>query len=70
MSKETLRRSAASSAHWRGHRLRWTDLDPARAHGLCKCGAWVTVDTRPPANGIDIGGTAVVLNCFRERLEA
>jgi len=65
-SLAALRREAGAAAHWRGHRLRWTTTrEPARvATGECtRCPAWVQVMTDPPANGVDIGGPAVAINC-------
>ena len=36
----------------------------ARQIGECsKCGKYVVIDTRPEANGIDIGGNALALGC-------
>lgn len=36
----------------------------SRYESVCKgCGSYVQVDTDPAPNGIDIGGTAVALNC-------
>lgn len=29
-----------------------------------RCGAWAQVDTRPPANGVEVGGPAVAVNCL------
>lgn len=63
-----LQRQADDSATWRGHRLGPWQTYPSTtiAHACCEndgCGAYVSVDTRPPANGIDIGGEAVALNC-------
>ena len=67
----TLKRDAGRGARWRGHRLgRWsTPVGAAaddRAYAECRnagCRASVSVDTTPPPNGIDIGGSAVAVNC-------
>jgi hypothetical protein len=69
-SLTALRRDAARSTAWRGHRMKWTY--PLRwglsgrelAVGVCRrCGMEVCCDPKPEANGIDIGGEAVALNC-------
>lgn len=69
-----LRRQADDAAERRGHRLYWGRIHPrdrwerrerdARRtqSASCSCGAWVAIDTRPPANGIDVGGPAVAVN--------
>lgn len=63
-SLSTLRREAASGTAWRGHRMRWQQISPTLVRGVCiRCGLDVDCDTHPPANGIDIGGPAVALNC-------
>jgi hypothetical protein len=71
----TLRRRAAAAANWRGHSLKWARIRDSAPHTAmhsgriivsaeCRhCGASVTIDTAPPANGIDIGGSAVATNC-------
>jgi hypothetical protein len=60
---ESLKRSVRESAEWRGHTLgRWKHFRSDAASNECVCGAYVHVDCRPPANGIDIGGDAVALN--------
>ncbi len=63
MTLETLKREASESAAWRGHTLGpWQDSGK-RSYAECECGAGVQVDTKPPANGINIGGSAVAINC-------
>lgn len=65
-----LRGEAEDAAHWRGHRLKWHPP----THGERKsvqyaecvndgCKAWVQVNMRPAPNEIDIGGSAVALDC-------
>ncbi len=66
-----LKRQAISSAEFHGHRLGpWKSnlifTAPKRAVELAiciRCGEWVQVDTCPPPNGIDVGGTAVAVDC-------
>ena len=60
-----LQRAARTSATWRDHTLgAWGVLNAhARRASCVACNAYVDVDAQPPANGIDIGGTAVALNC-------
>ena len=59
--------NAADAASFRGHALLvWDEPHDGdqRANGACaRCGAQVSVDLSPPANGIDIGGPAVALSC-------
>ena len=65
-SLASLKREAQSVTHWRGHRMRWTAVDHWHVGltGECRdCPAWVTISLNPPANGIEIGGTAVAVNC-------
>ncbi len=63
-----LKREARESAEGRGHRMSRFRREfgymgsVATAHCL-SCGKIVTVVTKPPANGIDIGGEAVALGC-------
>lgn len=60
-----LRESASESALWLGHEMGpWEFLTDHSSEALCKeCGKGVCVDTRPPLNGIDVGGEAVALGC-------
>ena len=73
---QTLRASATEAAMWRGHNIKWDDVhDRARSTnsetsprltqlGKCRnCSAWVSIDTHPMPNGIDICGSAVAINC-------
>jgi len=62
--RERLRVEASERAIWRGHDLYWYNMDLNRAHGQCRnCEAWVTVNTEPLPNGINIGGPAVAIDC-------
>jgi hypothetical protein len=63
-----LKRSATAATTWRGHKMEpWTATgSKTRAYRSCRlCGAWVGVNVSPPPNGIEIGGSAVALNCPR-----
>jgi hypothetical protein len=66
----TLKRQAGAGARWRGHKLgKWqspTGWADDRAYAECGnagCHASVSVDVTPAPNGIDIGGSAVAVNC-------
>lgn len=65
---QRLQEDATSSAEWRGHRLgSWQSTSEGVAHADCQaCEAGVTVNVKPPPNGIDIVGSAVAVNCPRE----
>ena len=66
---DILRREAENAAFYRYHDLgawhsgsEWRPYEVESAE--CKrCGAYVQIDVRPPPNGIDVGGTAVAVNC-------
>ncbi len=71
---ESLRQEARKAAEWRGHDMaRFVRVSySVRADGTArttwrstcrKCGAFVDVMPNPPANGIDIGGSAVAVGC-------
>jgi hypothetical protein len=73
-----LRKEAEGAAAARGHALRWDPvyvtrfLSPGARErtGLCRhtgCSAWVNITDRPLPNGIEIGGSAVALNCPHTR---
>lgn len=66
-SLDSLRRQAAQSTAFRGHRMTWQVIhgeSRSLALGTCRrCEMQVTCNTRPEPNGIDIGGEAVALNC-------
>lgn len=69
-SLATLKRKAQSATHARGHRMAWTlYLEEPRGpflYAQCRnCGAYVQVLDKPRANEIEIGGTAVAINCAR-----
>jgi hypothetical protein len=65
----TLALDAVESSEWRGHDIYNLDITQRGENRMtgymeCRnCTAYVQVDTNPPANGIDIGGTSVALNC-------
>jgi len=65
-SLNTLKRESIESCEYRGHKMgAWTD-GPHSLTSECQCtvcNAWVAVETKPLPNGIDIGGTAVAVNC-------
>ena len=65
-----LRRAARDGAQKRGHRLQWGSPYHGESRSLqsatCangECGAWVQVNSKPEPNGIDIGGSAMALDC-------
>lgn len=70
-SYASLKRSAARSTAWRGHRMRWSIHHGEHRSivvGVCiRCEMPVSCDTKPQPNGIDIGGEAVALNCTGKR---
>jgi hypothetical protein len=63
--KKKLLWDARGSAELRWHKLnKFKKTSNHTWLAACKhCAMWVQVDTNPPANGIDIGGPAVALNC-------
>jgi hypothetical protein len=71
-----LKRQAKSSAEFHGHTLGpWKSnlIFPTRTRAvelsICiHCGEWVAVDTRPLPNGINVGGTAVAMECKKHSL--
>jgi hypothetical protein len=67
---DRLKKEALEGCEWRGHHMNhFSSATIEYAHrkignSICKdCGMAVSIDTDPPANGIDIGGEAVALNC-------
>lgn len=62
-----LKKEAKEIAEWRGHELktfRTNEFYETEATSECQnCGAWVTVNSNPMPNQIDIGGPAAALNC-------
>ena len=62
---EALRREATQCATWRGHRMgQFARITPTVGESVCAvCGARVSIDTHPPANGIAADGDAVALTC-------
>lgn len=66
MTKEKrLKKEAMEAAKWRGHKFSgaWWQGSHTFGRNCVVCDAWVLVDTKPAPNSIDIGGTAVALNC-------
>jgi len=61
----TLKRQAENAAKWRHHALKpWTDTSFNSSYTECRlCGASISVKTKPQANDIDIGGSAVAVGC-------
>ena len=56
---QRLKKDATASAKFRGHNLKWSGT-----LGTCKtCDKWVQVMVKPLPNDIEVGGTAVALNC-------
>lgn len=69
-SELSLKRSARKSATWRDHDLgKWEKADYwGSPVATCKrCGMKIYVDANPPANGIDIWGEAIALDCEESR---
>lgn len=58
-------RSARESARWRGHKMcRFQNHDGHCYVSICRnCGCGVRVIENPLPNDIDIGGSAVAINC-------
>lgn len=56
---------ADKSARWRKHSINWSviNYEKGYAYGECHCGAWVQCRTNPAPNQIDIGGSAMGINC-------
>lgn len=73
---DRLKKEAMEACKFRNHKMGpwahltngkgWKNYEPRYiAVSDCeRCGKSVQCDTRPPANGIDIGGEAVALNCL------
>lgn len=64
--REQLQETALESASFRGHKMSEFQrlVQSTKSESIClRCSAYVQVDTCPPANGIDIGGSAIALNC-------
>ncbi len=65
--QKQLEQSALVSAKSRGHKMSpFQRLHEQKyiSESVCeRCEAYVQTNTRPQANQIDIGGTAVALNC-------
>lgn len=67
VKREVLRKDAMKSCEFRGHKMgEWKIVGWHKRVEQCECtecGMYVQIDPTPPPNGIDIGGTAVALNC-------
>ncbi len=71
---EMLKEQAERSAEFRGHTLGpWKSnlifqtKKRAVELSICiYCGEWAEVDTCPLPNGIDVGGTAVAVECSKQ----
>lgn len=65
--EERLKKDAMEGVMWRGHRMciRWYKGDTRRifTRYCVRCKAYVQVNLDPQPNEIEIGGTAVALNC-------
>lgn len=65
--RQKLMHEAERNCEWRGHSLdAWVPGDywvETRTASCKDCGMSVSVDPSPPANGIDISGEAVALDC-------
>jgi hypothetical protein len=64
----TIRNTAAGAAKSRGHKLKWDKPFKGWASGQsqnakCICGAEVQINTNPAPNQIDIGGSAIAVDC-------
>ena len=75
-SLDNLRRGAEAAMRFRGHTVPeladWKQLEGGLGSRSARktfeytcerCGKSVVIDNRPPANGIDVGGSAVALDC-------
>ncbi len=67
---QRLKRDARAAATWRGHSMRLfipvgtREYKPIQWAACCRnCSAAMVVNIKPAPNEIDIGGTAVALNC-------
>ncbi len=71
---ERLKEQAEQSAEFRGHilgpwksNLIFQTKKRAVELSICiYCGEWAEVDTCPLPNGIDVGGTAVAVECSKQ----
>ena len=63
-----LKREGERAAAFRGHRLgAWCEGEGSAVAVCVDCGRQVAVAVSPPANGIDVGGEAVAVNCGEAR---
>jgi hypothetical protein len=67
MDLKSLQFTAEQSAYYRGHKIEWEAPYHGEYNsiqtGVCKCGMYVQVCTRPYPNGVAIGGDALALDC-------
>lgn len=69
MKYDTLSRQARAAARARGHRMarfalvRTSATHPVWSTQCMDCHAFMQVNTNPYPNEIDIGGSAVAINC-------
>jgi len=65
-----LQKEAATACSWRMHKMGpWmvtiNTVNRSCGGAIClKCNMGVQYDTKPPPNGIEIGGEAVALDCL------
>ncbi len=67
---DRLKREAKAAADWRGHKMSKWYGGGRSSEKFCECEvchARAYVDANPPANGIDVAGRAVALNCPWDR---
>ena len=68
-SRKALKVEAMESVIFRGHVVGgWEDMERSSLADCLFCDAYVQVMPRPQPNEINIGGTAVALECQREVL--
>lgn len=61
---ERLRKEALKSCQWRGHVMTRFYGDKLSRFSDCKnCGRYVVITAHPLPNDIEIGGSAIALNC-------
>lgn len=72
MKLSTLKKKAQQATAWRGHRMKWgpvygTPTTQSQNAECRDCAAVVSIHEMPAPNGIDIGGSAVAINCLSGR---
>ena len=69
MKLSTLKKQAQKATAARGHKMCWNPpfQTPSGGQGqsaeCVRCNRWVTLRTQPEPNDIEVGGSAVALNC-------